>query len=553
MFSYVQFYPSGALIHRGIYTSGLLDYPELEFNQTADMKVVFLGISPDYIDEGFFKSWISKSAEQFAHPNTIKWNLSVSVSFQDFPQPVMSALEDNSYNFEGTTYYNVTLLDTLLSQEECLAVPKRGYLVVYMWIPDGSVNHSWFYLPEETDFPLGSTVSIDGYSVRPWAFPNCFGGTRRVVYFDVSDRLEGWSGGISLTDHVARLFNNALEDLFASLLSDFDSRWASAATQRYEQYEVRVLWLNGTARLCLTQIKESYEDLMPWTNWTMKVSEKPMSAELNELIRSKTVRLPTPLNYTVSYSNGTGTSIQSLWKVVWDWRENDPINSYLFDQVIDYFNLTGVEDQSIIPVVFLQLSNDTSFGEGMGSGVSWFPHNLVIMGFQRGTFSVLRATNLITHEIGHWMSLSHHSERLKPICSMSAYTSRFCAFCKDARRRMSFISYYRAATELLSNETLNTYGSIGRIMSLREELEDSLELFYDWEYANATLSIVSVHHHAEAAIEEAKVLRIAETIVILAVPVTVAVSAVVGVVGVGKKRMKEAELVKETADGSHCK
>jgi len=65
-------------------------------------------------------------------------------------------------------------------------------------------------------------------------------------------------------------------------------------------------------------------------------------------------------------------------------------------------------------------------------------------------------------------------------------TSRFCAFCKDAGARTSFISYYNATISLLSQSRANAD-------ALREDLERALQLFYDWEYTEAINAIMSVH------------------------------------------------------------
>jgi len=70
-------------------------------------------------------------------------------------------------------------------------------------------------------------------------------------------------------------------------------------------------------------------------------------------------------------------------------------------------------------------------------------------------------------------------------------TNQFCAFCKDARARMSFISYYSATIEALSNNQ-------AKIGALEGEMEDALQLFYDWEYFEAVEAIVSTYHEAEA-------------------------------------------------------
>ncbi len=70
-------------------------------------------------------------------------------------------------------------------------------------------------------------------------------------------------------------------------------------------------------------------------------------------------------------------------------------------------------------------------------------------------------------------------------------TNQFCAFCKDARARMSFISYYNATVELLSNDTTKS-------KALESDLENALQLFYDWKYVEAIDAIVSIYRKASA-------------------------------------------------------
>jgi hypothetical protein len=77
---------------------------------------------------------------------------------------------------------HVTLLD-LLSKLEYSTVPEHGYLIVFMWIPDGGVSHSRFYAQERTDLFLGRTDFFDGNPSRYWAFTPYFGGMRRALYF----------------------------------------------------------------------------------------------------------------------------------------------------------------------------------------------------------------------------------------------------------------------------------------------------------------------------------------------------------------------------------
>ena len=74
---------------------------------------------------------------------------------------------------------------------------------------------------------------------------------------------------------------------------------------------------------------------------------------------------------------------------------------------------------------------------------------------------------------------------------MSSLTNEFCAFCKDARARMTFISYYNATVELLSDDQEKSG-------VLRSELENALEFFYDWEYVSAVNSMISVYDQTKS-------------------------------------------------------
>lgn len=399
----------------------------------------------------------------------------------------------------------------MLSQLEYLAIPKRGYLVVFIWMPGNALNHSWFYVQERPDLFLGRTDYFNGESFRSWAFPSYFGGMRRIVYFDLSDVIEKTPTKTVITNTAIRLFDNSLIDVFANLLGATDSQMIAADVQKYENYKVRILWLNGTdEQLHPERIEEAFEDLMPWTNWTVKLVTKPMDAELNNLLQNRTANLSEPLTYSFLLANGSRCVIKAWRNVVWELQtenhsgENDPINRYLFEHVKDYFNLTDLEDKSIISVIILQLRNDTAIGgfAGIGPGVSWFSYNVVIIGYQGGAITTMgesgaiMITHLVRHEIGHWVSLSHHSARFelgypKIICPMRSITNQFCAFCKDARARMSFISYYNASIKLLSNNQAKTE-------VLRDDLEGALQLFYGWEYPKAVDAIISVYHKAES-------------------------------------------------------
>lgn len=534
---------NGILLCAVVKALDLLDFPEIDLTQTVNMRIVFLGVPSDYIDESNFLSRIIGSTKQFAHPNNMTWNFNVSIVFHEFPVEVMNSLINNAYHFEGPTYYNITLLDESFSELWDIAVPDQGYLIMFMWIPDGGVNHSWFYIQERPDLFLGRTDFFDSNPFKYWEFPPYFGGMRRVLYFDLSDVVEKTPVETIVTDTAIRLFNNALSDVFINLLGIADSRMIAADMQRYENYEVKVLWLNGTGeQLHLERIKKAFEDLMPWTNWIITTEAMPMDDGLNRIIENRTAKLSMPLNYSFLLANGSRFAIEAHRNVVWEvWKDSgeyDPINQYLFEHVKDWFNLTALEDRSIIPVLILQLRNDTAIGgvSGIGPGVSWFPYNVIILGYQGGTVTAMGEsgaillTHQLRHEIGHWVSLSHHSARFelgypKVICSMRAITDRFCVFCKDARARMSFISYYKIVTELFSNSSdlLNRHGNPESLSSIMSKLNKSLQLFYDWDYVESVRTVLQVCHLLEDVINEAKNRNLVYTRVI---PITITIVAV---------------------------
>jgi hypothetical protein len=497
------------------------DAPQIEMIQSANIRILFLGVPSGYIDGSSFLSRIAQNVSQFAYPNNITWNLNVSIVFHDFPVEVMSSLIDNAYHIEEITYYNVTLLDDLLSKLEYSTVPERGYLIVFMLIPDGGVSHSWFYVQERPDLFLGRTDFFDGNPSRYWAFPPYFGGMRRALYFDLSDVIERTP--TKTMDTAIRLFNNGLVDIFVNLLGSLDSRMIAADMQKYENYVVKILWLNGTGdQLPLEQIEQAFEDLMPWTEWNITVQTRPIDVDLNTLFENRTVELSKPLNYSFLLANGSEFSILANRNVIWDvWKDSgeyDPISQYLFEHVKDYFNLTSLENKSIIPVIILQSRNDTAISgvAGIGPSISWFSHNIIILGCQGGTVTAMGEsgpillTHQLIHEIGHWVSLSHHSARFdlgypKITCSMRALTDKFCVFCKDARTRMSFTAYYQAIAELFSNSSnlLTKWEDQEALKLIKSRLNNSLRLFYNWDYAESVEDVIQAYHQLEDMVNEA--------------------------------------------------
>jgi len=509
LFLFSMFFTQNALLSVLTKAPNENNLPEISLSQTADMKVVFLGINPEYVDESEFMQSVSRNVSQFAYPNTMKWSLNISTLFHEFPENVLESLRQNAFHSEGISYYNITLLDILLSQLESLTIPTRGYLIVFMWVPNDETNHLWFYVQERPDLFLGRIDYFSGVPFKYWAFPQNFGGMRRVLYFDISDVMENTPIESVVTNTFIDLFNKGSEDIFIDLLGAEDSRMISADIQKYENYKVRILWLNGTENACMQfyseQIKESFENLIPWTNWMTTIEAKAMDTPLNDLIESRTEELTEPLTYSFLLSNGTMVTIEARRNVKCDFLansgEHDPLIRFFFDHVEDYFSLTDLEDKSVIPVVFLQLRNDTTFGGTIQASVSWFLQNVIVVGFQGNIMTAIGESgpkfliHLLRHEIGHWLSLSHHSSHYasghpKIVCSMSSLTNEFCAFCKDARAKMTFISYYNATVELLSDDQ-------EKIGVLRSELENALEFFYDWEYVNAMNYMVSVYDKAK--------------------------------------------------------
>jgi hypothetical protein len=490
-------------------TANALELQTINMNQTADMKLAFLGIPIEYINQTQLTSLLPQTIKQFAYPNTITWALNFSFVFAPFPDNISDSLTESAFCLGSTAFLNITFLDNMLSQLPDLAIPECGYLLTFLSIPNAT-GHSWFYIQERPDLFLNRTDYFNDVPFKYWIFPPSFGGLRRALYFDISDTMQQSPTESSLTSTVSTLITNSLGDIFTSLGGSIDPRWIAADTQKYRDYNVRILWLNGTegqTPINLDQIRASFEDLMPWTHWTATIKAEPADKLLNDLIQSRTLDLPTPLNYTILLPNGTQLTIQSQRNVYWNpyenSGENDPINQYFFKHVKEYFNLTDLDDKSVIPVILMQLDNDTAFGGSFQAGVSWFPYNVIIIAFQGSTLTDLGETgqigltHLLRHEIGHWVSLIHHSSDFasgypKIICSMRSITNEFCAFCKDARARISFISYYNSTIELLTkNQTKATI--------LKDQLNNALQSFYDWNYAEALNEIVTIYYELDTA------------------------------------------------------
>jgi hypothetical protein len=465
------------------------------------MKLAFLGVSSEYINQSSLMALLPQTVKQFADPNSINWTLNFSLVFYPFPDNASNSLRNNALYSEGSACFNITLLDKLLSQFQDVAIPECGYLLAFMWIPNAT-GHSWFYVQERPDLFLNRTDYFNGVPSKYWVFPPNFGGSRRALCFDISETMEASPTESLVTSVVAKLINNSLLDIFTDLGGSIDPLMIAADVQRYQNYTVKILWLNGTGeQLPLEQIQRSFEDLMPWTNWTVAIETKPADDALNDFIESRTTELATPLSYSAVLSNGSSFTIEAERNVEWNpyenSGENDPLNQYFFNRVKDYFGLTDLEDESIIPVVLLQLHNDTAFGGGYQAGVSWFPHDVIIVAFQGsaltelGESGPLLLVHLLKHEIGHWVSLIHHSSVFdsdypKIICLMRTLTNEFCSFCKDARARISYMSFYNATLGLLSKNQ-------AKAAILEDELNDSLQSFYNWDYTKAVETVTSIY------------------------------------------------------------
>lgn len=343
LFLLTTLFRQNAFLYNITEASATTDLSKISLNQTADIKVVFLGIPPEYVDVNGFAESVSKSVSQFAPPNTMTWTLNVSILFHEFPENALDSLDNNAYRSKGITYYNITLLDFLLSQLENLTIPERGYLIVFMWVPDNPTNHSWFYVQERPDLFLGRT-DYNGMPFEYWAFPTGFGGIRRALYFDVSDITEQTSSKLLVTSRAVSLFNNGLTDIFNPLLGSEDPRMIAADVQRYENYQVRIIWLNGTEEQFYPErINEAFEDLMPWTNWTVTIETRAIDDALAQLIENRTEELSKPVTYSFLLSNGSSVTIEASRNVKCEFfadsGEQDPLIRYFFENVKNWNEL----------------------------------------------------------------------------------------------------------------------------------------------------------------------------------------------------------------------
>src|SRR3989304_4000740 len=81
--------------------------PELSLNQTAELKIAFLGVSQDYVDTAQLTASVPHSLTQFAYPNTMTWTLNLSCSFSAFPNEVSASLQNNAFRSDGSEYFNI--------------------------------------------------------------------------------------------------------------------------------------------------------------------------------------------------------------------------------------------------------------------------------------------------------------------------------------------------------------------------------------------------------------------------------------------------------------
>lgn len=487
-----------------------IELPEINLNQTADMRLIFLGIPSGQIDQTALFEQVAQNFSQFTGTMSVIWNLNYTCDFYPFPQNITDSLVANAFSSQGILYFNTSLLDELMFNVSEFAIPTHGYELTFMSMSNAP-DHSWFYVPESPDLLLNLTTITPSGNYTGSTFPPNFGGIHRSIYYDMSTLMNQNPTGTNVTDKVAEFISNSLALVFPTSMGSLDPSFAAADSQTYSNYQVKILWINGTGeQLPLETIREEFESLMPWTNWTVTLQTRPAEEDLNNLVESLTVDFPTPSNYSNIFPNGSSINFEAKRGLTWlpggdvQFAESYPLTTYFNSRLNDYFGVTDLNDKSVIPVVLLQLDNDTEIvGDGLGAGTSLFPDNLILTGFDGSYFTTmgelgpLTLEELLLHEIGHWLSLTHEystgptQDQIGIIDPMSnigfaVFAPSFCAFCRDSRARMSFISYYDQTVELLSQD--ETMAS-----DLEGELNDSLQLFYDWNYSAAVENIASVY------------------------------------------------------------
>ncbi|NHJ12981.1 MAG: hypothetical protein EAX95_04855 [Candidatus Thorarchaeota archaeon] len=481
--------------------SNFVDLPLLDMNQTAEIRILFQGINETSVDEFVIRAALPRCCSQFHSESSINWSLDYSLSFMNFPSEIAHDLSSNSYEIDGMLYLNSTLLDEHMSSLS--EIPAGGYLLSFMCLPSFLNNHSWFYVDQKPDSLLGRIDFFGNTITKIWECTSKFGGLSRAVFFDISSIVYGGITKSALTSTVIDSLKASIPGMFPDLLGAEESEMIEADRQMYENYFIDALILaESDCSLRFEGLTQSFVRLMPWTTWNLSIRYQDVDAQLSNLISSRTLSPYGPLNYTWRFPNGTHESIICDSNVVWDWTENDPINEYLFGKLEDYFPGANLDDMSKIQVAMLILPENTSFGgtPGIGAGVCWFSHGIVIMGVHRSVVynmdevGPIYLTNLLRHEIGHWLSLSHHatagSTFPKTLCSMSAVCSDFCSYCRDARARMSYLSYFNFTRLLLMrSESVSD--------SILVDFAQSIESFYNWNYTVAIQSLVDIRHQIE--------------------------------------------------------
>ncbi|NHI82701.1 MAG: hypothetical protein EAX81_00165 [Candidatus Thorarchaeota archaeon] len=475
--------------------------PALDMNQTAEIRILFQGINETFVDELLIAEELPDSCTQFCSESSINWSLDYSFSFTDFPDEVALELSSNSHEIDGLLYLNSTLLDERMN--DLSVIPARGYLLSFICLPSFLNNHSWFYVDQEPELLLGRIDFFDDSVTKVWECTSKFGGLSRAIFFDISSIVYNGITKSALTATAIDLLKSSIPEMFRDLLGAEESEMIEADRQMYENYNIDVLVLTESeCSPCFEGLTQSFLSLMPWTTWDLSIRYHELDAEVRSLLSSRTLSPYGPLNYTWQCPNGTKESILSDSNVVWDWRETDPINEYLSGKLQDYFPGTNLGDKSKIHVAMLIMPENTTFAgvAGMGAGLCLFSHGIVIMGVHRsvvnemGEVGSIYLTNLLRHEIGHWLSLSHHASLgtifAKTLCSMSALCSDFCSYCRDARARMSYLSYFNLTRSLLmESESVSD--------SLLADFIQSTESFYNWDYTVAIQSLMNIHNQIE--------------------------------------------------------
>mgnify|MGYP001056869823 CR=1 FL=1 len=79
--------------------------PEINLNQTANMKIVFLGVPSEYINQTELAVNLPQHIRQWVYPNNMTWNLNTSFVFCSFPEDVSDSLRSNAFYLEDSVYF----------------------------------------------------------------------------------------------------------------------------------------------------------------------------------------------------------------------------------------------------------------------------------------------------------------------------------------------------------------------------------------------------------------------------------------------------------------